>query len=236
MLAVVASQADDVRNTLIPHFRNAEVRILTPLDLLQGGWRIDSDDLASSTAVVGGETVPLCDIKAVLCLLPAVLPEELWPIDAAARGYVAQETTAFLRYFLSVLRCPVLNPPSAGCLSGPHWRLEHWMRMAENAGLRVDPLCRSTRAPNHAERDSLRVEAGLHQVTVIGARLLELEYAHLLEEARTAAGLADLQLAAVTFRVQSAGRPVFCGANAFPRLSGPRAAQLLEEYFDGQGG
>ena len=63
--------------------------------------------------------------------LPAIAP--------AARDYCAAEMTAFLSWWLSELRCPVINRPAAGCLAGPGWSVTAWRRAARRAGFDRPP-------------------------------------------------------------------------------------------------
>jgi hypothetical protein len=45
-------------------------------------------------------------------------------VDSSHRKYVAAEFNAFLLAWLSAQSCPVLNRPTASCLSGPNWQPE----------------------------------------------------------------------------------------------------------------
>ena len=73
----------------------------------------------------------------MLTRVPAVFEDELTDIMFSDRSYVAAEMTAFLLFWLSRLRCPVLNEPTATCLAGRYWRREQWIDQAARAGIAV---------------------------------------------------------------------------------------------------
>ena len=56
-------------------------------------------------------------------------------MDSSHRKYVAAELNAFLLAWLSAQSCPVLNRPTASCLSGPNWQPEQWVQLAAGLGI-----------------------------------------------------------------------------------------------------
>jgi hypothetical protein len=75
------------------------------------------------------------EITGVLNLLPYVCEEELVTIEPKDRAYVSAEVTALLFYFLNALTCPVVNRPTAECLTGPGWRHEQWALACRKVGI-----------------------------------------------------------------------------------------------------
>ena len=90
----------------------SNVRLMTPADLSQPGWRFRLGDAAGSTAVLGGEPVPASAIAGVLTRLPSVTDHDLTHIAPSDRAYVAAEMTAFLLAWLTALKCPLVNRPT----------------------------------------------------------------------------------------------------------------------------
>jgi len=101
------------------------------------GWRQSLGGVDGDAAVVEGKRVPQKEITGVLTRLPCVFEQELVDITPDDRRYVAAEMTAFLLFWLSRLKCPVLNRPTPTCLSGPYWRREKWIHVAARVGIPV---------------------------------------------------------------------------------------------------
>jgi hypothetical protein len=139
MLIVVASRADEEAGALASRWGSTIARVLQPHDLSVPGWRHYAHCAGASTAVVDGVPIAVGDITGVLTLMPAVIEAELDQISAEDRSYVAAEMHAFLFAWLSALRCPVMNRPDGGCLSGPPWTVERWTWEAHRAGFDTGP-------------------------------------------------------------------------------------------------
>ena len=162
-----------------------------------------------------------------MCLLPCIFAKELVDIHLEDRAYVAAEMTAFLIDWLSSLDCPKLNPPTAGCFSGPMWRPEHWVVKAAAAGLPVEPLRRSTRpASGDDGTDPAHVT-----VTVVGRQCLGHPDEILHRHARALAGAADVGLLGVDF-VRFGDSFRFCGADPFPDPSQAGVFEAIADYFN----
>ena len=224
MYVIIASQVDDDAAHLASQLPEEEFRILTPSDLSRPGWSVVSGNDADSTFVAAGQQYQSRELRGVLCRLPCVFAPELVQISEQDREYVASEMTAFLRYWLFTLACPVLNPPTAGCLSGPNWRREQWNQAARDAGLRTQTLSRSTTGDGASVPPT-------GSVTLIGQRPLGECPAALLDASRALCARAGVSLLSITFREDPANGFVFQGADTFPPLAGSRAAQLVVEHF-----
>jgi hypothetical protein len=230
MILVVASQVDPVAGRLIRELPEGSTALLTCLDLSSTGWRVSSTEADSSVCVASGRLLEEREIDGVLTLLPCVFAPELVHIDPRERRYVAAEMTAFLTFWLSRLRCPKLNAPSGGCLSGPGWRPERWMAAAAEAGLPVKPIRRGTRPsgpPGGAQRKAV--------VTAVGDYYLGDPHPELRRRARSLASAVGLGLLGVEFE-EEGGDYLFSAASTFPDLAETGAADALWAYFRGKGG
>jgi len=228
VLVVLASRADPAARLLAERL-GSDASLLTPLDLSAPGWRLDPFRPGSSTFVVGGRKFPERALTGVVTLLPCVFEQELVHIEPGDRRYVAAEMTAFLTCWLAGLRCPRLNPPTAGCLSGPNWRPERWIRHAATTGLPTWPVQVSTTRGSH-DGSRRAVTVG---VTVVGERCVGHRSKELQEAAHQLAQTAELDLLHVEFEV-GRGESRVAGATPFPDLSAPEAAEAVRAYFDGR--
>jgi hypothetical protein len=176
---------------------------------------------------VRGQPIPQQDITGVLARLPWVTEGEVIEIAAQDRSYVAAEISAFLLFWLSQLHCPVLNPPTPTCLSGPCWRAEKWAHMAARAGIPIVPIRRDTRldSPPVASLPATTV-----CVTIVGRRVFGKVHPELLDQSRRLAELAKVEL--LTSRFASAERgAAFVDADIFPALHDDELAAAVLEHF-----
>jgi hypothetical protein len=230
MILVVASRVDPRARRLIRELPKDSTALLTCLDLSSPGWRVSSTAADSSVCVADGLLLEEREIDGVLTLLPCVFEQELAHIRPPERRYVAAEMTAFLTFWLSRLRCPKLNPPSAGCLSGPGWRPERWVAAAAEAGLPVKPVRRGTRLSGPPGGAQCKAA-----VTVVGEHYLGDERPELRSRARTLASAAGLELLGVEFEEEEGGEYLFSAASTFPDLSGDGAADAIWACFTARG-
>lgn len=238
MLVVVASTWDEAARTLVERWEPYGAGLLTVSDLSTAGWRHHLGDPDRSRAVVGGRVVATGDISGVLTRLPAVTEQELSAIVAEDRAYAAAEMTAFLTYWLSTLKCPVLNQPSSSCLCGPSWRPEEWALAASRLGMPVAPRRRYT--PPFGEGMSAAAEeppfsfadahAGAVQMTVIGDRCIGAGDEELARQARSLATAAGVDLLAVLFSGPEVGAR-FVDAHLWVDVSGDGVGEALLDYF-----
>jgi hypothetical protein len=146
--------------------------------------------------------------------------------------------TAFLTYWLSTLKCPVLNQPSASCLCGTSWRSEQWALTASRLGLPVTPRHRYT--PPFGEGKSAVVDeppfsftethAGAVQVTVVGDHCIGAGDEDLARQARLLATAADVDLLAVLFSGPEDGSQ-FVDAHLWVDVSDDAIDEPLLDYF-----
>ncbi len=134
VIVLVGSRHDDELVRLRGRHPNATA-LLSCEDLSTDGWRVGHTHFA--TAVIEGQTVAVRDIRGVLVRRSQVFPNELGYVIAADRDYVACEMTAFLRYWLHTLACPIINRASNMSLCGPGWAPLEWIHNAGAQGLDV---------------------------------------------------------------------------------------------------
>src|SRR5260370_30282273 len=120
MLVVLASRYDPSSQEFVTNWAG-DAGLLTSQDLSVRGWRYEPGGQVRAS-VISGRLVSTDEIDGVLTRLPCVGEGDLVDIVPGDRGYVAAEMTAFLSAWLCDLRCPVLNRPTPGCLTGPYWR------------------------------------------------------------------------------------------------------------------
>lgn len=229
MILVVASRLDEAAARLPASFPAGTVRLLTPRDMSLPGWELDPADPRSSVAVASGRRLEATEVSGVLCLLPDIMAEELIHIGKEDRAYVAAEMTAFLSFWLSCLQCAKLNRPFPGCLSGPRWTRERWLRTAADIGLPTVPFRRSTReGATPAQPSSRRA-----QVMVVGERALGHEDPEPRAHARALASAAGVDLLVVVFARDRTGYAV-CGVEPFPELAGAEATAAIRAFFEGR--
>jgi len=238
MLVVVASLWDEAARSLVERWEPHGAGLLTVDDLCRAGWRHYVEDPACSRAVIGGSMVATGDISAVLTRLPAVAEQELSAIVAEDRAYAAAEMTAFLAYWLSTLKCPVLNQPSPVCLCGPIWRPEQWAQTASRLGLPVAPRRRHTppfgegisAGMDEAPSSFANAYTGAVQMTVIGDRCIGAGDENLARQARLLATTAGVDLLVVVFSGPEAGSE-FVEAHFWADVSDDAVRESLLEYF-----
>jgi hypothetical protein len=181
---VIASRSDTAAVRLAAAAA-PELRVMTPADLSQPGWTLRLGDIATATAVIGGEVVAASAIAGVLVRLPGIAEHDLPHIAASDRGYVAAEMTAFLLAFLTALNCPLVNRPTPQCLAGPAWRQERWVGVANRLSIPA-----AAGAP---------VSAATTTITIVGSRHIGEADAVLVKRSHALADAAGAGLLAVQF-------------------------------------
>ena len=227
MLAVISSHLDSEATTLVKRWAAHGAAILTCKDLSRPGWSYFQGDKRSSRAVISGSVVPVTEIRGVLTRRPRIFEAELGHIAAADRAYVAAEMNAFLVCWLAALRVPVLNPPTATCLSGPEWGPQQWAYLAHSLGIPTQPLqwsISADREPAECKRNA--APATTVTVTVVDKRCFNAPDKVIKSQALSLAAAAGVRFLAVEFNL-STHPPVFQGARTFPKLADPAISDAL---------
>lgn len=228
MIVVLASGQDQAAVNLVSSWASKGAVLCSIGDLSTSGWNYLPGNHDASTVVVGGQIIPQPEITGVLTRRAWVREDELIHIVPADRAYVAAEMSAFLISWLSSLGCPVLNPPTPSCLSGPNWRHEQWVRAAAQAGLPVRPSYR--RVPALAETREQASQAPVTYTTVVGDLVLGALNGIQCDHARRLARMAGANLLGITF----AG-DFFSSATTWPDLNVPGVADTILHYFETTG-
>jgi hypothetical protein len=162
VIVVVASVVDDDAAALPDRWPNRDVVVLTPLDLSTPGWSTELGR-ADGRFVANGAVLPSAAIEGVLVRLPAVPAAEMLVLAEEDREYAACEATAFLAWWLSTLRCPVVNHPTPTSLVGPVRQPLVWDAMARRSGVSTHPALRvwPNRHPELADITSCTVLDGV---------------------------------------------------------------------------
>lgn len=229
MIVVVASRWDRGAQDFSSRWATYNVRLMTSQDLSTAGWRQGLSAGDGWTAVVKGALVPQEEIAGVLTRRACIFPEELADITPDDRPYIASEMTAFLLFWLSRLKCPVLNRPTPAWLSGPYWRHESWVRAATQAGIPVQPVHR--RAALHGSCPTEETDQCRATVTVVGQSVFGDADKVLQSQARRLADLAAVDLVSFRFSGPESGA-CFVSADVFPDLTDERVAGAVLEYFE----
>lgn len=134
MILVLAADGDVEAARFVQGWDAPRAHLLTPMDLSTPHWLHAMQHSNSNQFGIRNEPYRTKDISAVLVLLPGIRDTDLLQIVPEDRAYVAAEMNAFLFFWLSDLKCPVINQPQAGSLMGPAWGLERWRWEAHAAG------------------------------------------------------------------------------------------------------
>jgi hypothetical protein len=225
----MASERDEQARAFATRYARHGLLMLVPADLSRRGWRWRSTDPRSSVALIKAQRLLPDDIDGVITRLPWVLPCDLPDIQAGDREYVAAEISAFLLTWLASLRCPLLNRPSAQCLSGPGWHPQMWLGKAQELGIPTRAFHQHaslTGQPAVAEpepRDAVTL-------TVVGAAVVGKADAVLQRNARRLAAAARVQLLCVRFDSR-APDALLLGASLWPDLSDPKIGEAVWSSF-----
>ncbi len=226
MIVIVANRSDRIAAACASRWAREDVGVLTARDLSVAGWRQRPGQLDSGIAVIEGRLVPQREITGVLTLLPSVTKGELVHIAPADRAYVAAEMTAFLLFWLSGLRCPVLNRPTPMCLSGPGWRREQWVSAAAQAGIPVQPCHRHAVLGSAADQATTASTV----VTVAGHSVIGNADSALRAHALRLARFAGVELLAGHFSSRHEDAR-FVTASTFPDLSDDSVADAVLDHL-----
>jgi hypothetical protein len=228
VIAILAKAGDAAAETLASRW-GSEARLMTPRDLARRGWvhRPGSD---ADVVVIDSGQVAARELTGVVTQLCFVAPDDLAPIVAVDRPYVAAEMTAFLLAWLSDLPCPVVNRPSPLGLAGPNLRPEAWMALASEAGIPVRPIRRDRHGYRAQDASGARDE-----VTVVGNRALGAMSARAGERALRLARRVDAEMMVAVFDPAEPDEPLL-DAHTWPDLTRADVADALLELLTGRAG
>jgi hypothetical protein len=137
VILVIAGDGDAGAEALVAELAPLPATAVGCLDFVAGRSSLRHPDFDASTLTVGGCRLSVGAITGVVNALAAVVPAALTVYDVEEREYQAAELHALLVYFLTALRCPVINRPSRLGLVGPVLNPLGWFHLARAAGLPV---------------------------------------------------------------------------------------------------
>jgi hypothetical protein len=226
MIIVFAQEHDENAKILVRRWKDRGARLMVPADLSRAGWSCTSRNPAHSQCVIQGVRHNASEIRGVLVRSPAVTASDLPHIAPSDCSYVAAEMTAFLVYWLSALRCPVVNRPTPRSLCGPGWYPEHWTHYAARAGLHVRPMNRSINLTS-IDHPSWSPHSGpFTELTVVGEASFGNASTDLAAKARELAAAASVDL--VEFRFDG---EYFLQADLCPTLDNERVEAAVLGCF-----
>jgi hypothetical protein len=229
VLVILARQGDESARSLAARWSAHGALLLSPPDLSIPGWQYNPLAAEASAAVISRRAIGASEITGVLTRLSWIFGHELIQVAPNDRAYAASEMNAFLLAWLDGLACPLLNRPTATCLSGPCWRKERWVHFAARLGIPVCPVRREAR-PSDALPEEPRSPS--KSVTVVGDRCFGETEKAIADCARRLASAAGLDLLGVHFRDVD-GEPRLLGADLCPDLSSTKVADAVLDYFSG---
>jgi hypothetical protein len=226
---VLAHQHDIVAKALVERWKDFDAYLLTCRDLSLSGWRCYLSSLGDSRAVASGKIIAYAETKGVLTRLSRILEHDLPNIVNIDRVFVAAEMTAFLMFWLSSLKCPILNRPTPTSLSGPNWHQAQWVFAASKLGIPIHPFHIDT-SKNLGKSESV---TNFHPltVTVVGRSCFGEADDTLKTYARGLAAAAGVNLLSVCFSSRESGS-YFISADQMPDISSKEVSDAVLEYFD----
>jgi hypothetical protein len=226
VILVAASELDSQAQQLVENWPRKQAVLMTPRDLCTKGWRIELGRIEAGCMVASGESLAVGRLRGILNLLPYVSEYELITIESASRRYVAAEITALLFYLLTVIRCPVLNRPTANNLTGPDWRPEQWAQACRKVGIPTKKVQRNSRVPTIAGATG----ESFHSISAVGNNCVGGDIATYAAEVIALARFAGLIFLTVTF-VESEGGRFFHSAQLAPDLRDGNLTSAIQAYF-----
>lgn len=226
---VFGSELDDGARDAVLSWSKKDAVLLTPADLFCKGWRTTSGKVDDWSFVASGERYPARSISGIVTMVSRIFAHELFDVEPNDRNYAAAEATAFALFFLSKVPCPVVNRPTANCLTGPNWRPEQWLRACFEAGIRTKESKRTNRVlPQKIDM------TGLKSVTVLAGKCLEDTSEGCLSSVLKLASLANVTFLRVCF-TQENGQRFFYKAEVVPDLGDRKIRKALGAYFSVSG-
>lgn len=220
-MLVLATEDDDPARMLVDSLGEAAVAV-GPQDLSRPGWTYARNP-SLRTGVSRRGRFGADDLTAVIILIPAVQPGHLTHVRAGDRDYVAAEMTAFLRAWLTGLPCPVVNPPTATCLSGPALTAHQWVGLCTRLSVPVQPAKLTVPAVPGGRPTSAAYRVTVCRGTTTATGPCS---AVLLEHGRRLAAQVGAEWLAVTFD-GGHDQAAVCQVQTWPDLADPSTHETL---------
>lgn len=218
---VLATGEDASAQMLVDRLGEVAVAV-RPQDLSRPGWTYARTP-GLRTGVSPRGRFRADRLSGVVSLISAVQSFDLTHVKAGDREYVAAEMTAFLRAWLTGLPCPVVNPATSTCLSGPALTAHEWVLLCAGLDIPAQPAHLSVpAAPNdRATPPVCRVTVCRGTATATGPCS-----AVLLEHGRRLAARVGAEWLAVSFDAGH-GQAAVCQVETWPDLADPSTREVL---------
>lgn len=226
---VLATRDDDPARMLADHLGQGTV-VVGPQDLSRPGWTYArKPSLRTGVSPFGRFRAD--GLTAVVSRISAIQPVDLTHVRTGDRDYVAAEMTAFLRAWLTGLPCPVVNPPTATCLSGPALTEHQWVVLCAQLSVPV----RAARLAVPAVPGHRAIPAACRVTVCCGASTATGPCSEvLLEHGRRLAAQVRAEWLAVTFDGDD-DQAAVCQVQTWPDLADPGTRAALVHALTGSG-
>lgn len=231
MILLLASIVDEAAVAFAKEFADVTAAlVLACRDLAEERTVLRYPDFYLSSLTVGGIEVPVAQIDGVINLLPGVLPDELFFYGAGETEYQASEFHALLTFFLSALKCPVVNRATPSALSGPYTNAIGWCHLARQMDIPVSPMTLDTDdlanpfTPRRAETTFEVICLDGHLIRASGT-VADRNTVALSRKAR-------VEYLKAVYESSEAGPPRFVTANAVPDVRSAATRQALINFFE----
>lgn len=227
MIVVLAHPNDEAAARLVQRWRPQGALLMLPRDLSRAGWRMYVGGRGEERFVAENEVHRTVALRGVLTRLPALETSALPHLHPGDRDYVATEMTAFLIAWLSKLKCPVLNLPTASSMFGPNLARDRLPALAARSGLRM--AAQSTGIDGAA-----RLPFAAATVSVVGERWFGEGPPALGEQALRLARTAGARLMTVQFdgTGQTGDAAAVVGAELLVDIDRPEIADAVLALFN----
>lgn len=224
MILILASIADGEAVSFAGEL-GGSASVLTCNDLVRGPIRVYDPGFDRSEITVNGRLTSVREISVVLNLLPTVMANELVAYPPAERTYQAAELRALLVFFLSQLRCPVINRATPMSFNGTIQNPAAWFAVAENVGIPAAFLSADSRG-----KTPLGGLTPCIEVVTIGGRLVTPTGSAADDYTVELAHRARVEYLRATYQRDGSGIRLL-GADSYPDIRQPATRAALRDYL-----
>lgn len=229
MILIVASVVDEAAAELAEKISSsAAVSLLTCRDLAQGRLALRHPDVLSSTFTVSGHEIPARSTRAVVNLLPAVFPDELFFYPQSEREYQAAEFHALLTFLLASLPCPVINRPTSMSLTGPYASPLGWYHLAGRLGVPVADVHFNSEQFANPFANPPRGESV--EVTYLQGKILSAATGEVVDYTQALARAAGVEYLRATFTRRGEGVQLL-SVSTVPNVRDQETRRALKQFF-----
>jgi hypothetical protein len=222
MILIVASIADEAAAAFAGE---AAASLFTCYDLAVSKSALRYPDFHNSIISLKGKELAVTEITAVLNLLPAVFPGELFFYPEEEREYQSSEFHALLTFFLTALPCSVINRPSTMSLSGPYINPMRWSEAAVRAGI---PLSKMTIENTHPPDGGFYRRKDLLTIECLGGTIISPSYTIADDYTRALVKNSNVEYLKVFYDREHFS---FERAQSIPDVKDPQVRKLLINYL-----